>query len=392
MPPAPPPVIRPTPPRPTRVHRLALRVAGTVALVVGIVDAAIGAVLMDTAAGAVGLGLGMAAVTGIATYVVVSRQVAGRLELARMTLREARKRRFDALAVLPGTRGRDELDALIHQVGRAGRTLQQEIERLERAENYRREFLSDVSHELRTPIFAVAGFAETLLDGALEDDRVRRRFVEKVLHNARRLESLTSDLANISKLETGQLQIEQAPFRLDVLVREVTESLEHAAREHGVSLTARIPDGLPLVVGDRERLRQVLSNLAENAMKYNERGGQVEVTARLRPGGHVHVAVVDDGIGIPEEAVDRLTERFFRVDKSRSRARGGTGLGLAIVKHILEAHGQRLEVESRLGYGSTFAFSLPVADPGLGGAFGDGAAGESRPPAVHDPADSEREG
>ncbi len=136
----------------------------------------------------------------------------------------------------------------------------------------------------------------------------------------------------------------------------------------------------------------MLSNLAENAMKYNERGGQVEVTARLRPGGHVHVAVVDDGIGIPEEAVDRLTERFFRVDKSRSRARGGTGLGLAIVKHILEAHGQRLEVESRLGYGSTFAFSLPVADPGLGGAFGDGAAGESRPPAVHDPADSEREG
>ena len=362
-------------PRPPRVHRLALRVARTVALAAGLAGGAFGVLLAETAARALGLGLAMAAVAGAACYAAVSRQVAERLELARRTLREARKRRFDALAALPGTAdGRDELDALIHQVGRAGRTLQQEIERLERAESYRREFLGDVSHELRTPIFAVAGFAETLLDGALDDDRVRRRFVEKVLHNAHRLEALTSDLADISKLETGQLQVDRAPFALAPLVAEVVESLDHAAAGYGVALEARLPDALPPVVGDRERIRQVLTNLAENALKYNEPGGHVEVTARRRPTGEVRVAVVDDGIGVPEAAVDRLTERFFRVDKSRSRAGGGTGLGLAIVKHILEAHGQRLEVESRLGYGSTFAFTLPAADPTFGPPAGDGAA------------------
>ncbi len=366
------PVIRPTP-RPPRVHRLALHVARTVGLVVGAVGLVVALWISEGWGTRVALVVAMAMVAGGATYLAVSRQVAERLELARRTLREARKRRFDALAALPGSQDRDEIDALIHQVGRAGRTLQQEIERLERVESYRREFLGDVSHELRTPIFAVAGFAETLLDGALDDERVRRRFVEKILHNAQRLEALTRDLSDISKLETGRLQLDRAPFDLRELVTEMVEGLEHAAREHDVTLTARIPPDLPRVVGDRERLRQVLTNLAENALKYNEPGGQVEVTARQRPTGDVRVSVVDDGIGIPADALGRLTERFFRVDKSRSRAEGGTGLGLAIVKHILEAHGQRLDVESRLGYGSTFAFSLPPSGPtfALGG---DGAS------------------
>lgn len=309
----------------------------------------------------VGAGALLGLVAGTVAYVSVERQIAGRLELARRTLREARKGRFDALAALPGVVGRDELDALIHQVGRAGRALQQEIERLERAESYRREFLGDVSHELRTPIFAVAGFAETLLDGALEDDRVRRRFVEKIAQNASRLEALTRDLSEISKLETGRLQIDRAPFRLEDLVAEVVDGLEHVSDEHEVQLATRIPVGLPAVLGDRARIRQVLTNLIENAIKYNEPGGHVEVTARQRDTGAVRVAVVDDGIGIPDQALGRLTERFYRVDKSRSRAEGGTGLGLAIVKHLLEAHGQQLEVESQVGYGSTFGFTLPPA-------------------------------
>ena len=351
--------------RSPRVHRLALRVGWTVGLAVGAATGLLSLALADGWPNRVALVLALALTASVATYVAVSRQVADRLELARRTLREARKRRFDALAALPGTQNRDELDALIHQVGRAGRALQQEIEHLERVESYRREFLGDVSHELRTPIFAVAGFAETLLDGALDDERVRRRFVEKVLQNARRLEALTRDLSEISKLETGQLRLDRAPFDLRELATEVVESLEHAAREHNVSLAARLSADLPPVVGDRERLRQVLTNLAENALKYNEAGGQVEVTARWRPSGDVRVAVVDNGIGIPEEAIGRLTDRFFRVDKSRSRAEGGTGLGLAIVKHILEAHGQRLDVESRLGYGSTFSFSLPPSDRAL---------------------------
>ena len=354
------------PPRSLRIHQLALHVAASVAIVVG------GVAGVGVSVG-VGIGAGIAAaammatVGGAAAYVTVERRIAGRLELARRTLREARKRRFDALAALPASAGvGDELDALIHQVGRAGRTLQREIERLERAESYRREFLGDVSHELRTPIFAVAGFAETLLDGALNDDRVRRRFVEKIAHNARRLETLTRDLSEISKLETGRIQVQRAPFSMAALATDVVESLEHAARSHDVSVAVRVPDTLHDVLGDRARLRQVLTNLVENAVKYNEAGGHVEVVARLRESGEVRVAVVDDGIGIPEDALDRLTERFFRVDKSRSRDEGGTGLGLAIVKHLLEAHGRRLDVESRVGYGSTFAFSLPVAPSGDG--------------------------
>ena len=343
------------------VHRLALRVARTVAAVTG-AAAGLAAGLAAGVGPGIGAGLGLAAVAGAAAYAVVVRQIAGRLELARQTLRLARKRQFDALAALPGASFRDELDAMIHQVGRAGRTLQQEIERLEQAESYRREFLGDVSHELRTPIFAVAGFAETLLDGALDDDRVRRRFVEKILTNAGRLDALTRDLAEISKLETGQLQVSPAPFDLAELAREVVEGLEMFAQESEVSLVARVPP--ETVAGDRERIRQVLTNLAQNAVAYNQPGGRVEITARRRDAG-VRVAVVDDGIGIPPEALDRLTERFYRVDKSRSRHRGGTGLGLAIVKHLLDAHGQRLEVESRVGYGSTFSFTLPsAAEPG----------------------------
>ncbi|MEM1116958.1 MAG: ATP-binding protein [Bacteroidota bacterium] len=352
--------MNPSAPRTPRLHRLAFRVSVTVGLAVAIAGAA-GIALSSTPGGRLVAVAAVAVVAWLSTYVAVTRQIAGRLDLARRTLREARKRRFDALSALPGVRGRDELDALIHQVGRTGRTLQEEIERLERAESYRREFLGDVSHELRTPIFAVTGFAETLLDGALDDERVRRRFVEKVLSNARRLETLTRDLSEITKLETGQLRIERRPFDLGELAVEVVEALEMTAAEHGIDLKARPGAALPPVLGDRERLRQVLTNLAENAIKYNEAGGHVEIVARLRPAGDVRVAVVDDGIGIPEEALGRLTDRFFRVDKSRSRAEGGTGLGLAIVKHILEAHGQRLDIESRLGYGSTFAFSLPAA-------------------------------
>ncbi|HEX8385772.1 MAG TPA: ATP-binding protein, partial [Rubricoccaceae bacterium] len=209
--------------------------------------------------------------------------------------------------------------------------------------------------------FAVTGFAETLLDGALDDDRVRRRFVEKVLANARRLETLTRDLTDISKLETGRLQLRRTPFSLRALAVEIAEGLERLAADHGVDLQVRIPDGLPPADGDRDRIRQVLANLVENAVTYNRPGGHVEVAARRLPCGDLRVSVVDDGIGVPVADVPRLTDRFFRVDKSRTREQGGTGLGLSIVKHILEAHGQRLAVESRPGYGSSFAFTLPAA-------------------------------
>ena len=306
------------------------------------------------------VGVVLALVAGGLSYASVRTLVVERLEVARKALRDARKRRFQSLQTLPPRSERDEIDALIHQVNRAGKALQNEIERLEQAESYRREFLGDVSHELRTPIFAVSGFADTLLDGALDDERVRRRFVEKIRSNAHRLETLSRDLSAISNLETGRLQLDVSAFALPELAGEIIDSLERLASRREVSVTARFPEALPLVKADRDRLRQVLTNLIENAVKYNEQGGAVEIVARsLSAEGQVRISVVDDGIGIPESAIPRLTDRFFRVDKSRSRAQGGTGLGLAIVKHILEAHRQKLSIDSRVGYGSTF--SLPAA-------------------------------
>ncbi len=368
------------------LHRVALRIAA----VSGGAAGASAAVVLALATGAVwptvGGALVVAAVVFGVTYQTTQQRVAARLELARRTLRAARKRRFDGLARLAGTTERDELDALIRQVYRAGRTLQREIERLETVESYRRDFLGDVSHELRTPIFAVSGFAETLLDGALDDPNVRRRFVEKILANARRLETLSRDLAEIARLESGRLQITPAAVGVAALVAEVVDSLERPAAAAGVTLSVRVPGGLPDVAADRDRLRQVLSNLIENAVKYNDSGGTVKVTAKRLSSGNVRLAVVDDGIGIPADAVPRLTERFFRVDKSRSRDAGGTGLGLAIVKHILEAHGQRLAIESRPGHGSSFAFSLPAAESAPAEPPADGGPRADEAPRVVAPA------
>ena len=375
------------------MNRLALRIALAAAagaalgaaLAVGtgaFGTGAIGAVTPEgwAAALAVALAAGLGALA--AGYAAGHAALARRLALARTTLRQARKRQFDGLGALERDHPRDELDEALHQAYRAGRALQHEIERLEQVENYRREFLGDVSHELRTPIFALAGFAESLLDGALDDDRVRRRFVEKILANAHRLEALTRDLTELSRIETGEQPMALGPFDLRLLAQETAEALEPRAAEAEVALAVRIPDGLPPVLGDRERLRQVLANLVENAVKYNEPGGQVELTARRQPDGAVRVAVVDDGIGIAEEHLPRLTERFYRVDKSRARAAGGTGLGLAIVKHILEAHGRRLVVESRPGHGSTFAFTLDAVARASGPASGrDAARGVRHAPA-----------
>ena len=299
-------------------------------------------------------------VAGVAVYVGAHRSLHRRMRLADTTLRELGERRFDhleATRVPPG----DELSNLIRQVYRTGQALQEEIERLQQIESYRREFLGNVSHELKTPIFAVQGFAETLLDGALDDASVNKAFLTKILVNAERLSHLTNDLAEISRIETGELRMTMESFDLTALVYDVVESLEVKAAQNRVTLYRRIPEALPMVRADRERIRQVLINLVDNGIKYNREGGYVEVSAYLLPRGTIRVAVVDDGLGIPAEHVPRLTERFYRVDRSRSRARGGTGLGLAIVKHILEAHGRKLSIESLAGLGSTFSFELDAA-------------------------------
>lgn len=297
---------------------------------------------------------------GPVIYVGAYRYLDRRMILAEMTLRQLRNRQFDNLEATRLPEG-DELSSLNRQVYRTGQALRKEIEELRKMESYRREFLGNVSHELKTPIFAVQGFAETLLNGAIHDDEVNRKFLEKILHHAHRLSALTNDLGEISRIETGELQMTIAPFNLTELVREVVGSLENKATQQRITLHIRIPQQLPMVLGDRDRIQQVLVNLIDNGIKYNEPEGYVEVSAFVLGARSVKITVIDDGLGIEPEHLPRLTERFYRVDRSRSRAQGGTGLGLAIVKHILEAHGQKLVVESTPHLGSTFSFGLHAA-------------------------------
>lgn len=345
------------------MSRLALKMAGWV----GAAMAAL-AFVLSLVGVPLGFGLLFAVTSGVVAYAVAHRLLAFRLHLARSTLKQVRKHQFENLEAAHTPRS-DELGEVIWQVYRTGLALEKEIRELRKMENYRREFLGNVSHELKTPIFAVQGFAETLLGGALDDPRFSRSFVEKILRNTERLNNLTRDLSEISRLETGELKMTMAPFDLWQVLREVIESLEPLAQGRHVVLQGRVPEGLPPIRGDRERIRQVLLNLVTNAVAYNNPGGHVDVVARLLSSGEVKVSVVDDGIGIDPQDVPRLTERFYRVDKSRSRNQGGTGLGLAIVKHILAAHERALMIESAPGRGSTFGFTLPAVKEERSAAF-----------------------
>lgn len=235
-----------------------------------------------------------------------------------------------------------------------------DIEEMRRLEKVRSEFLANVSHELRTPIFSIQGFLETLLDGALDDADVRHQFVEKAHANTVRLNLLLTDLINISRIESGELRFSFRYFTLMPLIREITRNLEVQAQLKQVEIVVCEPEDDDLeVYGDRDRLAQVLTNLIENGIKYNVEGGRV--TLQLKVGEEeVLVQIQDTGIGIPPEHHARIFERFYRVDKNRSRVVGGTGLGLAIVKHILEAHKSTLHLQSEPGVGTTVAFTLKV--------------------------------
>jgi two-component system phosphate regulon sensor histidine kinase PhoR len=356
-----------------KLHQLALNVAGGAAAGAALLGAGVAwaGLAWPWAAflGAVGLGAGV--------YLLVQQLVAARLVATRALLKRLRQFEFASLEEEERRqppaplRRADELDVLLAETRRTGRTLGEKVRELRKMENYRREFIGNVSHELKTPIFSIRGFAETLLEGALDDEGVRRSFVEKILHNADRLRHLARDLAEIARIETGELEMTVTPFPLAPLVEEVVASLGPAAEEKRQALQTRLPADLPRVEGDRERLRQVLTNLIDNAIKYTGRGGTVTVTARRVPNGGVKTSVIDDGVGIAPEDVERLTERFYRVDRSRSRAQGGTGLGLAIVKHILGAHDSKLTVASSPGEGSRFGFTLPAASSGHGSAEGE---------------------
>lgn len=292
-------------------------------------------------------------------YLTIYKVQFSRLEnLNRITRNIARKRFEDYENLVTGNK--DELDYLVKQSIRASKTVEREIQRLNRIENYRKEFIGDISHELKTPIFAIQGFVETLLNGAIDDDEVNRQFLKKAMRNVNRLIFLTKDLMEISKLETGELKSEIQDIYLRDVILDVVESLQYKAQKEDVEIKVEEIDKNLLVSADRNQIKQVLINLIENAVKYNRPGGNVKIGVKnfSKDKERALVYVQDNGIGIEQQYIDRVTERFFRVDKSRSREKGGTGLGLAIVKHIMEAHGEDFFIESTPNVGSTFSFTL----------------------------------
>jgi len=236
-----------------------------------------------------------------------------------------------------------------------------DITELRRLEQVRTEFVANVSHELRTPLTAIQGYLETLLDGALEEPEHARKFLEIVFRHTERLGRLTDDLTDLSNIELGRISL-----RIEATdLAEVTESalaiIQPRAGSGRVTVEASFPASMPEVLADRDRLAQILINLVDNAVKYTPGGGHVWVEAQRLPSGMVEVAVRDTGVGVPKADLPRLTERFYRVDKARSRELGGTGLGLAIVRHLVLAHGGELGIESELWKGTTVRFTLPTA-------------------------------
>jgi two-component system phosphate regulon sensor histidine kinase PhoR len=233
-----------------------------------------------------------------------------------------------------------------------------EIIKLKEQEKFRREFLANVSHELRTPIFNVQGYIETLIDGGLNDNNIRIDYLQKALKNITRLNSIISDLEKISHLERGQTIIELSEFEIKPLVQEVFDLLTYSAQKKNIKLGFKKSCTLNATVkADREKIKEVLINLVSNAINYGNNGGKVLVGCYDME-NKILVEVSDDGIGIEKKHLPYIFNRFYRVDKTRSRMEGGTGLGLSIVKHIIEAHNQVINVRSTPGQGSTFGFTL----------------------------------
>lgn len=238
-----------------------------------------------------------------------------------------------------------------------------DLTRLKQLESARKEFVANVSHELRTPLSLIKGYVETLLDGAKDNPEVSAKFLQTIDRNAERLKLLIEDLLTISELESGRMKLNLQPVSVRAAADKVVADFKSRAEAKRVKLANQAPN--LRVRADANRLEQVLGNLIDNAIKYGRTDGQVVVGGRAAEGGQVELFVQDDGPGIPPEALERVFERFYRVDKARSREQGGTGLGLAIVKHIVQSHQGRVWAKSELGRGASFFFTLPQDSGGL---------------------------
>ena len=233
----------------------------------------------------------------------------------------------------------------------------QELMALKTAERYRREFFGNVSHELKTPIFNIQGYVETLIDGALYDKSVNKKYLKRTNKSIDRLINIIKDLESIGQLESEEIQLELTQWKLKDLINDIIDQFEIKAKQKKIKLSHNKKNTNCLVYADKGKMSQVLSNLISNSIKYGKQGGQTKISYhQLKT--QCLVSIKDDGIGIAEKNIKRLFERFYRVDKSRSREQGGTGLGLAIVKHIIEAHNQKISVTSTIEKGTEFVFSI----------------------------------
>jgi two-component system, OmpR family, phosphate regulon sensor histidine kinase PhoR len=259
-------------------------------------------------------------------------------------------------------KSRDEIGQLADLLNQMLGKLREDLVQLRKLEQVRSQFLGNVSHELRTPIFALQGYLETLLNSKFDDPDQQKEFIAKAYQQSARLNNLLTDLIDISRIESGEMKMIFRPFDVNALLGKLVEELQSKANTYDVTVTfvQSGSDEKIMANGDPERLTQVINNLAENAIKYNVQGGRVEIGWH-KADEKVEIYVADTGRGIPREHLPRIFERFYRVDKERSRAVGGTGLGLAIVKHIIEAHGSRVEVQSEVNKGSRFSFALTAS-------------------------------
>lgn len=255
-----------------------------------------------------------------------------------------------------------DMKTLTQEIDKFARNKKIEIQTLKVREEYRREFLGNVSHELKTPLFTVQGYILTLLDGAMDDKKIREKYLERASKGIERLGYIIKDLDMITKLEVGDLSLNMEHFNIVELVENVFDMLEMKAQKKNITLVFDRDYTSPiLVLADRERIQQVLANLIVNSIKYGSDKGTTEVSIENLIKNKVIVRVTDNGEGISENHIPRLFERFYRVDKSGSRKEGGSGLGLSIVKHIIEAHQEKIYVESEFGVGSEFSFTLEKA-------------------------------
>ena len=255
-----------------------------------------------------------------------------------------------------------EIDDLATNMNQMAMTLDQDFRRIKRMEKVRSEFLGNVTHELKTPISSISGYIETLLEGAIKDENVNIGFLERALENVQRLEELVTDLVEISRIETGELQMNYDYFNIYNLLKDIhKDAQQRNSNKKNIEINLEVPDKKLFVYGDKGRLEQVIDNLLSNSMRYTDQG-HIRIKV-LRRDNELVFSIIDTGIGISRKSINRIFERFYRADKARDRRKGGTGLGLAISKHIIEAHGSNIYVDSLEGKGSTFSFGITTISP-----------------------------